>query len=294
MKNMLKGFLKKGKNTTVSSQELLAQSDEVVTEETISPKLSFHPDWDLSQEEKYVYNFSNFELDPLLPNQVSLSGMDIEYKNDMYTVVAFVRHTLDRTITLGESTLLILNGEGKAIARQKFDLHALGELPPCSSRPHVFVFEEESVLEAPVEEIKDWSIAFEIKKELQHELILHPSWEEQVSEQGKEHLQKIFEQVGMPNNGEVNFVGFQIKTQDNGNLAISVMIRNGNDRDITIEKLPLEVIDSEMNIVAKGGFTLEDFTMRAQSTTPWTFIFPKELVLLENPNLERWAVRVTQ
>ena len=90
---------------------------------------------------------------------------------------------------------------------------------------------------------------------------------------------------------EVNFMGLEAVMQEAGTLAVTVLIRNGSKKkSIKIEQLPLVVEDADGDQVCQGGFALEDFEVKANTTKPWTFIFPEPLVVKKNPNLTRWKV----
>ena len=62
-------------------------------------------------------------------------------------------------------------------------------------------------------------------------------------------------------------------------------------KNIQIQQLPLTVEDATGEIIAQGGFKLEDFEVKANTSKPWTFIFPKSLVTKEQPDLSTWKVQ---
>ncbi len=81
-------------------------------------------------------------------------------------------------------------------------------------------------------------------------------------------------------------MGLEAALQENGSLAVTVLIRNGSkSKSINIEQLPLVVEDADGDQVCQGGFTLNDFEVKANTTKPWTFIFPEPLVV-KKPNLK--------
>jgi SLAP domain-containing protein len=92
----------------------------------------------------------------------------------------------------------------------------------------------------------------------------------------------------------VNFTGFQVKPQPEGNLAVSLFIRNGNKQHINLEQLPLELLDATDEVVARGSFKLDNLEVKANTSKPWTFIFPSQMVTKENPDLSRWTIKVIQ
>ncbi|WP_042350860.1 accessory Sec system S-layer assembly protein [Bacillus massiliigorillae] len=283
-----------GKESTVSSEEILNQKDENIdfSQETeIETELSLHPSWTLSQEQGYVYRFLNNELSPLKPNQISLSGIELQQNGDNIVAIAFVRNSLNKAITFENVTLLLLDENQEPFARHEFDMSELGELPKTSSRPWQFVFPKESLMKSEFS-TTDWTLAFEIKPK--HALDLAESWDKSLSSEGKAQLQEIVDGLTPPKHGEVNFMGLQAVQHQDGNLHVTVLIRNGSPKSISIQQLPLQVWDASGDIVAKGAFKLDDLEVKANTTKPWTFIFPKSLVLKDELDFSSWKVAAVE
>ncbi|ARD48999.1 accessory Sec system S-layer assembly protein [Sporosarcina sp. P33] len=294
--NLFKKTEKTGLESTVESEEILENGQAGSGDEDIETELSLHEQWNLTQEQEYVFRFLANELEPLKPNQISLSGIDIDFEpaNDSWLVKSFFRSSLDQAITVGTIELLLLDAEGNTAASAEFDLNELGEIPARSARPWVFVFEKKDQLaeEIPAE---NWKLAFNVHSMMPHQLELAPSWEEQLPAEQKEALADIVEGLPKLKPREVNIAGFQIQKQDDGNIAASVFVRNGHSKQINIEKLPLELIDATGELVARGTFDLKPpLSVKANSTTPWTFIYPKELIVKAEPDFSRWTIRVPQ
>ena len=179
---------------------------------------------------------------------------------------------------------------GKALGKKSFDLSEMGEIPALSCMPWRFWFEEDDLLEKDISD-DGWKIAFELKSQAtEHALDLAPSWEEQLSKAQREHLEKVVADLPKLGKDEVNFMGLEAVLQEEGNLAVTVLIRNGSAKSIKIEQLPLIVEDADGDQVCQGGFSLNDFEVRANTTKPWTFIFPEKLVIKKTPNLSKWKV----
>ncbi|WP_339251434.1 accessory Sec system S-layer assembly protein [Sporosarcina sp. FSL W8-0480] len=293
--SMFKKTEKTGADSTVDSGEILenaVQSDETDDVET---QLSFHPEWVLSQEQEYVFRFLSNELEPLKPNQISLAGVDIDVEKaiDSWLVKAFFRSSLDQAISMGPVELLLLDDKGDVIASQEFDLSELGEIPARSARPWVFVFTKQNTfLEEPPKE--NWKLAFNVQSMVPHKLELEQAWEDGLSAEQKDALEKVVERMPKLKPREVNFAGFQVKKQDEGSIAVSLFIRNGHSKQISIEKLPLELLDANGDLVARGSFNLAPLEVKANTSKPWTFIYPKEMVQKEDPDFTKWVIRVPQ
>lgn len=281
-------FRKKQVVLTIAESEAVTpqQSNELKT------TLSFPEEWDITDQEKYVYMFKHQQLDPLQPNQISIQGIEkIEFEEG-FLIIAFLRNTLDRPFSLGDINLLVLGEDDQELARKKFETDQIGELPPLSCIPWRFLFgnEDKSVEELPEE---GWTIAFDLSTN-GHSLELDQTWDEQLSAEKKEQLKQIVAGLPQLNPNEVNFTGLTAALTQDGGLAVSVLIRNGNDSSIQLEQLPLIVEDATKEIVCRGNFTLDNFSVQANCTKPWTFIFTPNLLEKKNPDLTRWSVHPPQ
>ena len=283
-----------GKDSAFSSKELVNTEDdhnEVDENADIETELSLHPSWVLSTEQTYVYRFLNNELAPLKPNQISLAGTELRREGDDLLAITFVRNSLSKAITFEKVMLILLDADKQPIARHEFDMSELGELPGKSSRPWQFIFPKSSILKEEFS-TTDWTIAFEIKGK--HSLDLEESWNSSLSIEDKEKLQKIVDSLTPPKEGEVNFMGLQASRHENGDLHVTVLIRNGSPKTISIQQLPLQVRDASKEVIAKGGFQLDNLQVVANTTKPWTFIFPASLVTKNDIDLSSWSISTSQ
>lgn len=286
-----------GKDSAIDSKDILGGKKELSTRSEVKTKLSFHPDWDVPQEQQYIFNFLANDLAPLKPNQLSLAAISIneEAATGSWQVKAFFRSSLNQAIELGDIELIILDKDGNKVGAKQFNFKELGSIPANSARPWVFEFDRAS-LETSEIPADGWQLAFNLISLRGHILDLHESWKEQLPVEQQEQLAEIVK--GLPTLGktEVNFTGLQLQhREEDGTLHVSIFIRNGNEKQINLEQLPLEIIDANGKQIAKGSFKLDPvLTVEGNATRPWTFIFPAELVDIEGADLSRWTARVVQ
>lgn len=293
--SMFKKTSKTGKDSTIGSEELMDGTTVTAGDEEIETALSLHPSWQLPQEQEYVFRFLANELETLKPNQISLSGIDIDVEpaTGDFLVKALFRSSLDQTISVGEVELMLMDQDGKTIGSQQFDLNELGEIAPRSARPWVFVFTKDNLFveEPPAE---NWTLAFNVQSMVPHKLELEESWQKGLPAEQKVALEEIVSNLPKLKPREVNIAGFQVLKQDDGSIAASVFIRNGHSKQINIEKLPLELIDASGEMVASGSFDIGSLPVNANTTKPWTFIYPKDMVTKDDPDFSRWTIRIPQ
>ena len=281
-------FGRKTKAADKEEKQLVTEEQSISTEsDAVYPSLVFHEEWKFSKQEEYVFKFHHQQLPTLKPNQISIAGIKLMREYDDVIILAFLRNTLEKAIRFEQIDLLLLDDNGKALARKAFDLSDLGEIPARSSMPWRFYFEENFISESVPDE--GWQIAFELKNVTkEHALDLAPMWKEQLSETQQEHLRNMVAGLPALKKGEVNFTGIEATMKENGQFAVTLLVRNGSDKQIKLEKLPLVVEDAAGDQVCQGGFSLEDFEVKANTSKPWTFLFPEELVKKKNPDLSRW------
>lgn len=279
------------RDSIAEASELFGSSDtdSGVEQEEVKTELSFHPSWNVSVEERYYYQFLHNQQRPLKKNQISLSGIDLKQVPQGYIVTAFVRNSLSRAVAFNPTPLLLLGPNNEVLARKVFDLSELGEVPPRSSRPWKFLFEQETLRASEIP-LVDWKLAFELPKQKRHSLDLEESWEKSLAAEDKQKLQALVQSMQPPKPGEVNFMGLQAQQTEQGDLHVTLLIRNGSDKNIHIQQLALQVHDASGDIVASGAFSLGNFEVKANTSKPWTFIFPKSLVTKEKPDLRSWKV----
>lgn len=285
-----------GADSAIDSKDLGQSGKQAANANNVETKLSFHPDWQVPQEQRYIFNFLANELQPLKPNQLSLAAINIEVdpKTKAWNVKAFVRSSLEKAIQLGEIELLLLDKDDQQVASKNFNFAELGTLPPNSARPWVFTFEKSTLATEEVPE-DGWKIAFNLISLRGHQLDLDETWKKQLPQEQQEALVEMIKKLPKLGKNEVNFTGLQAKVHEDKSLVTTILIRNGNNKSINLEQLPLEVVDANGKLVAKGAFRLDPvLSVQPNSTKPWTFIFPEELVTEEDFDLSRWSARVTQ
>jgi accessory Sec system S-layer assembly protein len=276
-----------GGDSTISSDQLL-DGEEKETDTLVKTTLSIHPSTKVTSEEKYYFQFLNNELPQLKENQLSISGVDLKKDGSKLYITAFVRNSLSKGIKLSATPLLLLDTNGEKLGRKEFDLSVLGEIPARSSRPWQFIFDEKDLA---VQEIPqtDWKLAFELKKpSVPHSLDLEDTWKKSMADGDKEKLESLVKTMDPPKKGEVNFLGIQAKVTEQGQLQTTLLIRNGSEKNITLQQLPLIVEDASGEVVAKGAFSLSDLEVKSNTSKPWTFLFPSDLLIKEEPDLSKW------
>lgn len=297
--NLFPFFRKKertGVGSALNSSDLLNEVGESpADEESVKPALFLPAEWNIGKEQEYVLRFLSNELPSLKPNQISLDGISVNASSQskVWNVEAFVRSSVNQPINLGTAELLLLDNKENISASHEFDLSKIGEIPANSNIPWIFEFPESSIT-GDVIPADGWKLAFDVMSLQTHSLDLENDWKEKLSVEDQKKLADLVDSLPPLKKNQVNITGFQSNFINEGGLAISLFIRNGSKKDIQMIKFPLEVRDASGSVVATGVFELKDFVVKRNTTKPWTFVFPKENVLVPNPDMSSWKAVIIQ
>ncbi len=259
----------------------------------IYPKLSVHPEWKVSDEDEYVFKYLNTQMQPLKPNQLSISGYDLSIINRKLIVDVFIRSSLPKSVRLKKSTILLLNNDHEKIAQKEVELKNAGTLPSNASRPWTIEFERKDFLKDVYElSFEDgWKVVFELTKPSnEHSLSLDYIWREKMTFDDIEKLEKYVASLPLPTKDELTFHGLHATFSQTGELHATILIRNGSDKDYRLKYLPLRFEDASQQIVGERGFSLQDFVVKTNTSKPWTFIFPKPSLTDYEADLTEWQL----
>lgn len=104
-------------------------------------------------------------------------------------------------------------------------------------------------------------------------LSLHGHWEQRLQEQEIELLQFIHDELPPIVRDEVGIIPFFTNVLNEGYLVLT-FIRNASDRDISLNKLPLSLVDPDGNVVAAKTFDMLAFGgIGDHSSRPCEFLF---------------------
>lgn len=261
-------------------------------------QLSLHPLWEqnLTSSQKYSFSFMAAELPQIEEGNVSLAGISLIPHDEGIEIAAFIRNGTSQPITLGTMNLVVLIKDNELFARQAFDLSEIGAIPPFTARPWTFLFNRENFLQVDVL-LERWKLAFELaakKLVLPQQLELEESWIKALSDEQKEGLIQLAKQLPPLNSGEVNVQSVQLSKSEDGSLRAMLLFRNGSDKSLSFEKLPLVLMDATGEKIAEGLFELGSLTVNANTSKPWLFIFPPESIVKTDPDFSRWKVNIPQ
>ena len=90
--------------------------------------------------------------------------------------------------------------------------------------------------------------------------------------------------------GEVSFSKFSIGINEEGYLLVTIVVRNGCNKGINIEELPMTIKDEQGNFVASEVFKLEDLKVSPMKAKVCNFAFPLQIKEKAVISLDSWKI----
>jgi SLAP domain-containing protein len=198
---------------------------------------------------------------PINKGDVNVSGVYEFDMGDYIEVKVFIRNGLDRPINFETVPFMLTNSKDELLAYQVFDLKELGIIPPRSARPYKLNFDKKNL---KVDKISpdDWKIGFDTR--LQAKSYADIEFEgipDGMSEENRFVLDTFLKGLPRIERGQISFSKFNLALTPEGEFDISIVIRNGADKGINIERIPVKLKDDNDNTVFAAEFTLKDFTI---------------------------------
>ncbi|RMC92331.1 SLAP domain-containing protein [Clostridium autoethanogenum] len=244
----------------------------------------------VSDVQKEIFEDEIKELPPIKEGQLNVSGIYAYDEGDKLEVKIYVRNGLSDKLNLKMIPFVIKNSKGDILAAQQFNLSCLGELPPHSARPIKLYFDKKNVKVDKIPQ-DDWEVA--LNGEFNVTSTVRPIYEglpEGISDEDKLVFNKFLAELPEMEEGEFSISTFSIGIQTNGNILVTTVMRNGSNQPITINKMPMTVLDAKKRAVKSESFELKDFTVSPYRAKICNFAFPTDVHPEQDQALDGWSV----
>ncbi|GIN89414.1 hypothetical protein J22TS1_04650 [Siminovitchia terrae] len=121
-------------------------------------------------------------------------------------------------------------------------------------------------------------------------LQFHPVWEDKLTQKQKEELFTFFEGLA-PIHKEFGVALVRGKYKKNGGAVATVLLRNGFEKPMDIERVKAKILDRDNILIAEEEFEL-DLRLQAESALPWSFVFSNDSVIKPSIDPNNWMIHV--
>ncbi|ACA54489.1 SLAP domain-containing protein [Clostridium botulinum] len=261
-------------------------------EEALDIKLSLlEKDQDvMSKVQKEILEEELDELVPIKEGEINVAGIYAYDLGDKYEVKAYLRNGIEKQINFEEIPFKIINSKGELLASQTFDLKSMGNIPSYCARPCVLYFDKKNVFVDKIP-VDDWKLVFDNSlKAVKNLMVDIENLPEGIDAKSKKVYTDFLEGLSDLKEGEVSFSKFSIGINENGHLLVTIVIRNGCNKGINIEKLPMTIRDEKGNFVVSEVFKLEDLKVSPMKAKVCNFAFPLQIKEKAVIPLDSWKI----
>lgn len=195
---------------------------------------------------------------PLGENKVDINQTYFMKNDNLLEVGFFIRNGLKQNLSMEEMPITIQNSKEEEILTQSFNFKKYGVLPSYSGRPYCVNFELADGI--TFDETQEYSLKFNAIDKLK-------AFQSVATEIENIPLGYTFEQEkalrdfesSLPTlkAKEFSISVYNIEYNANNAIVCKLLLRNGNDKEAKLEKLPISVIDENGVIVARNIFSSE-------------------------------------
>ncbi|MFL0194319.1 SLAP domain-containing protein [Clostridium sp. WILCCON 0269] len=243
----------------------------------------------ISDIQKEIMQEEIEELSPIKENDVNIATIYIYDDREELEAKVYFRNGLNRKINFEDVPLVLIDGNGKVLCSQVFDLREIGDIPACAATPWKLYFNKKD-LDLNGISLDECKVIFNSSlKAVNYAKIGYEELPEELM--GFKHdLQKFLEKLPKIEKNQLSMSTFNIGLQIGGKLIVTLVIRNSADKDINISEIPLTVKDENNNIVAAGKFIMKDFSVKSMKAKICNLAFETNLTTDKPMSMDKFHV----
>ena len=235
--------------------------------------LSIKPDKEpiISEVQKEIIKEDLDSLGALKENDINISTLYLFDMGDKLEASIFIRNGLKNNINFDKVPLKLLDSKNKVIVSKVFNLREVSTIPARSARPWKIYFEK-NLLKYDVEDLKHYKVIFDnnIKAISTVETELENKYSG-VELNGD--AEKFVEGLRPLQNGEVDLNIYNVNVENENKIVISLLVRNGSDKQIEVKKLPITIYDSNNKIIMSNSIQLENLKVDYRKARIYNIVF---------------------
>lgn len=227
---------------------------------------------------------------PVKEGNVNVCGVYAFDMGELIEVKVFIRNGMNKALTLGEVPFMILDKDGEVIAYQVFNLRQLGSIPPYCARPWKLNFEKKNVLVSSIPQ-EGWKIGFDNRvNTMEYVNIEFEKLPEYISEDNKVILKDFLSKLPKMEPGEVSASRFSMGIDEEGEILISLIVRNARNNPVELGKLPVTAKDANGNTAFTAEFDLNKLVIGANKAQLVNLIYKTSITMKEDVDLSGWSL----
>jgi len=222
--------------------------------------------------------------------EVSINGIYTFDMGEKIEVSVYLRNGLSNQINFDKIPLEIVNKNGEIIAKQTIDMSDFGILPPFSARPYKVYFDKTNLVVGAISN-DDFVVRFEESMSAINTVVVElEDMAEDIDYDLKSSFTKFLDKLPLIKAGDVSIEVFKTLRGMDNTISVVFMIRNGCDKNIKLERLPIVVKDEKNQVVAKGVFEVENVSVNPHKAKVYDFTITKDHIINQDFDITKCSV----
>jgi hypothetical protein len=259
--------------------------------------------------EKNAANFSDFRIglmeDELkcinakYPIEDGNLDMKISYVSEIdegLEIGIYIRNNTSRTINFDIIPLELTNGKD-VVAYKVFDLSGVGNIPRNSVVFNTIQFEKKDINSDKFDPNAELSIGFAGEVNYKAETTLKVDIDNVPKDfkyQHRKHLENFINSLPRLISNSVSIHAYAVDYDEDQNLDIVVLIRNGYDREIEILTIPISIYDTNDILIYAGLYKVKEMKIREKTAKIFMIKIDENYLPIKDADLSTFRVEFKQ
>lgn len=239
--------------------------------EKLNLSLTEHDSITISKIKKQMLEDELSTLPPIKENDINISTSYIFDANDKIEVGVFFRNGLNVPINFDMVPLTLLDQNNNIVSTQIFNLKDLGDIPPHSARPYELFFSKSDLSDVKILN-KEWKIVFKDNIKAMKTVKIEYDDFPNMDIQAKTFLENYLNTLQPLEKGNLDIKVYSVELLDDKNIKVTILIRNGNNQQATLEQIPLTIYDNNKAIIYSAVLKVSDVHVNAYKAKLINFI----------------------
>ncbi|MGH4139587.1 SLAP domain-containing protein [Clostridium sp.] len=212
---------------------------------------------------------------------------------DKVEVGVYFRNGLSKEINFDKLPLMILNSKDEVVANQIFELREVGNIPAYSAVPWKLYFDKKNIV-VDIVALKD-ELRIVFNSNIKAYNSANIEFEDVPNDSQFKKLHKYLNKMPPITSGDVSISLYKILKGDNGELKISIIVRNASTKKIKIEKIPVTIKNMDNDkIVAIGTCNTSDLEVNSLKAKFINLEFSAKQILETDFNVDNLSVHFNE
>lgn len=262
----------------------------------VNVELSLKGEEYISELRKKVYEDELREINlkfPLYENEIDIKQSYIIKNDNNLEVGFFIRNGLIKNIAIEVVSLVVEDKQGNCVLSKVFNFKNYGTIPPLSAKPYVVNFEfndnvniidgEEYTIK--LDDANNYKLFSSVETKIDN-MPLDISFDEE------QEIRNYANNLETLKQDRIDISIYKLSYTKIQGIECSVIIRNGYNKDINFEKLPITILNEDGEVVARKLFESTDDSLKvsAKKSIFIKFIMFPDDVLDKNADLSKCRI----